>query len=88
MVALLKNRWCVCMAIKAFSLMVLSCSLLASVCVYVCVFLDTQFDLIYFFFENEIEVVRNSDCSFEKVNLIIIDLLIIGPSRFGNIAVR
>ena len=58
------------------------------VCVCVCVCLDTQFDLIYFFFENEIEVVRNSDCSFEKVNLIIIDLLIIGPSRFGNIAVR
>ena len=89
MVALLKNRWCVCMAIKAFSLMVLSCSLLASVCVCVCVCvcLDTQFDLIYFF-EDAIEVIRNSYCSFEKVNLIIIDLLIIGPSRFGNIAVR
>ena len=37
MVSLLKNRWCVCMVIKAFSLMVLSCSLLASVCVCMCV---------------------------------------------------
>ena len=37
MVSLLKNRWCVCMAVKAFSLMVLSCSLLASVCVCLCV---------------------------------------------------
>ena len=39
MVSLLKNRWCVCMAVKAFSLMVLSCSLLASVCVCVCVWI-------------------------------------------------
>jgi len=38
MVALLKNRWCVCMVIKAFRLMVLSCRLLVSVCVCVCVF--------------------------------------------------
>jgi len=44
-VALLKNRWCVCMVIKAFSLMVLSCRLLVSVCVCV-VLLDTQFDLV------------------------------------------
>ena len=60
-------------------------------CVYVCVcFLDTQFDLIYFVFEMKLRLfeIVIAVLLVGKVKMLIIDLLIIGPSRFGNIAVR